>query len=91
MHSLHPSGLGYKLATTHRITPRLQLADISFPCIIVHRECLRETFGDVLAGIFRHYEELKGEGKEREREEGRMEERQEGGRDKRGKGEEGEA
>ncbi len=67
MRSLHPSGLANELAITRRITPRLQLTGITFPCIIVHRECLPETFGEVLAGIFRHYKELEeGEGVEEE-------------------------
>ena len=59
MHSLRPDALAVELATTRRATAKLKLASIKLPCIVVHRDCLRETFGEVLAGVLRRCEERK--------------------------------
>jgi hypothetical protein len=54
-----PGALAYELATTRKIPDRMQISTVKFPCVIIGREALLESFGEVFAGIFRRFDEWK--------------------------------
>lgn len=59
MHQTCPDGTVYELATTRRVPKAVTLPGFKFPCVVVHRGCLEEALGEVLAGVFRQYAELR--------------------------------